>query len=128
MAMGIMSECSVARLSGVTSGLLFTLEAGEPVPEKETSSHFAPEAGEPVLRKKKKNKTFFTPGGGSWLIEIPKREGNVVRVRQYDKNGRERRSPSTIPCPPLYVARKRESWYVLSWRAVVRWIEMVFGE
>ena len=126
MAVGVILGRSVAGCPGVISNLHITLGLGDAVLEKKTSSHFAPEVDEPVPRKKK-SKTFFTPGGGSWLIEVPKRDENIVRVRQYDKDGRERRSPSIIPCPPLYVARKKEPWYVLSWRAVARWLEMVFG-
>lgn len=85
------------------------------------------ESGEPMPKKKKKNQTYFTPGGGSWVVEVSRKNDKVVKVRQFNREGDERPIPSIVPCSPRYVARKKRPWYARMWRAVVKWMESVFG-
>lgn len=70
-------------------------------------------------KEAKKDKiSIETPGGGSWVIDVPKRDRKVVTVRLYDHKGRER-MVSYIPAP-------RVSLMARIWKAIAEWMNAAF--
>ncbi len=85
-----------------------------------SDSHLDCDSGVSMAKKeeKKDKVSIDTPGGGSWVIDVPERDRKVVTVRLYDHKGRERMI-SYIPAPKIPLMAR-------IWRAIAKWMNAAF--